>query len=165
MWTEIWFVALVFGGACFATLALNTIFAPRSDAVAMTVLLTWLCSIELAMLSVPSPPENSTSLVLLDTIGALAVLACWRAKRATWKLAMFWLFVASIGVEAAKWSMITWAPDINSPETRNLFRAARNVMFFAQLVCAGWTGGVRVAGRLGHLLHHPPPAGSRVGIR
>ena len=163
MWTEPWFVVAAYGLPLLAVFGLNLAMAPRSDASLVTVGLIWLFAAEMGLLTAGKPPQNTTFLAMLDLIGGLGVWLCWRSRPARWKMVMVWLFALAIGLEALKWAMITFAPDLNTKEHRNMFRAARNVISYASLVCAGWTGGARVADRLGRLLSSHSPGRGLVG--
>jgi hypothetical protein len=159
VWHDPLFVAV----ACSVVLALayglNHVFAPRSGAVALTLMLIMLWCAEWAIYSLPRPPNPTWLLAGLDLIGALGAWLCWRQARRTWKEALVGTFVLAIFVQvmraAGEWS----APAAFGPHTpgSEAFTVARNMLFFAQVVCCGWVGGSRAgAWLLARLPRHSP---------
>lgn len=163
MWTEPWFVVAAYGLPLLAVFGLNLAMAPRSDASLVTVGLIWLFAAEMGLLTTGKPPQNTTFLAMLDLIGGLGVWLCWRSRPAAWKMVLVWLFALAICIEIAKWCMIALAPELNTRDHRNEFRLARNLVSYASLVCAGWTGGARVADRLGRFLSRHSPGRPALG--
>lgn len=157
------FAVLAFGLPALGVLLLNAIAKPRSDAAGVSLVLLMLWAGAMIIRSLGVPPTNMTMLVVLDLIGGLTLWLCNRAHPRPWKRLLGWTFIASICVHTAMWAVITWFPDLNKPEVRNLFTFARNLIFYTQLVFSAWPGGLHVARRLRSLLSRHSAGGVRVG--
>lgn len=146
---DIWHSVLAAAAVNVAVLAsvfgLNHKFAPRTDAVALTIMLVILTCAEWAIFFIPGPPDPTWLLAGLDTIGALGAWVCWRSRRRAWKEVLTFTFVAAILLQVCRGVAEVAAPATFGPHTQGgeMFTFARNVLFFAQSACCAWVGGSR----------------------
>lgn len=160
---QTWFVILAFGLPLAGVCALSLSMVPRSDAVKAAVLLAWLWAGAVFFRSIPAPPQNMTPLIALDLIGGLAIWLVNRKHPEVWKRALVLTFVASLTVHAAMWVTFWLRPDLNVAGTRNMFTLARNVIFYTQLLCVGWTGAGVATRRFRDFLPRRAPGRHAVG--
>lgn len=165
----LWYDPTFVAGVCAAALALayglNHLFAPRSAAVALTLMLIMLWCTEWVIHFLPRPPDPTWLLAGLDLIGALGSWLCWRQARRTWKEALVFSFVVALLAQAVR----AWASLVDpagfGPGTpgADAFTAVRNTLFFAQTLCCGWMGGSRAGAWLLSRLPGHSPSRHRLG--
>lgn len=158
-WHDPAFVAGVCATALALAYGLNHLFAPRSAAVALTLMLIMLWCAEWIIYFLPRPPDPTWLLAGLDLVGALGSWLCWRQSRRGWKEVLVLTFVCAIWVQVLR-TFAAWAdPAGFGPYTSgaDAFIAIRNSLFFVQVLCCGWSGGVRAcAWLLSYLPGHSP---------
>lgn len=167
LWHDPIWVAIICASALGIAYALNHVFAPRSGAVALTIMLIMLWCAEWGIWFLPSPPDPTWLLAGLDLIGFLATVSCWKQARRAWKEALAFAFVAAMLVQVVRGVALVFDATKYGPHTvgSDTFTAARNVLFFAKVVCCGWTGGSRVCAWLLSRLPGHSPVDHRVGAR
>lgn len=165
LWHDPAFVAGVCAGVLAFTYGLNHVFAPRSSAVALTLMLIMLWCAEWAIFFLPRPPDPTWLLAGLDLIGALGGWLCWRQARRTWKEALVFTFVVALLVQAVRAWAVLVDPAGFGPGTpgADAFTAVRNTLFYAQAACCGWMGGSRACAWIVALLPRHRPGRHRLG--
>lgn len=165
----LWYDPAFVAGICATALGLaygfNHLFAPRSAAVALTLMLIMLWCAEWAIYFLPRPPDPTWLLAGLDLIGALGSWLCWRQARRGWKEVLTISFIAAIVVQIARSLEALANPAEFGPHTAgaDTFTAMRNVLFFVQVSCCGWSGGSRAGAWICSYLPGHSPGRHRVG--
>lgn len=89
-------------------------------------------------------PESKQFHPLVDLIGLLTVVLAFMTQRQTWKLTLAFLFLAQLVTHSLFWWLRMNAPWGGLPYG---YVAVLNVLWLAQLVCAGAPGGLYVLPR------------------